>query len=565
MGPHRARIAAAAGLFIGHQSGEALVPVLIGVIIDRATRTGDGTALLLWLAVLVVDFLALSLCFRFGMRVALFAGVRADRALRLAVTARALDARGLTRTDLLPGALLSIATGDVRRTTMVNFLLPHAVAAAVGTIVASIALLVVSVPLGLLILVGTPLLLLLVRRLSVPLERRADDQQEHAAQAAATAVDLVRGLRVLKGLRAEHAGRTRYRAVSGRSLSATLLATRAEAGQTAAVSTLNGLFLALVALVGGWLGAHGDITVGQLVAAVGLAQFLQGPLGTFGDISASIAAGRASAGRIAGVLDDPPALPPPPSAQDTQPTATVKVERDGGSPAGEPRGELVLAAVDGGGLTGAAFTVAAGELVGVACTDPGAADTLVRYLARQADPSGGRILLDGTPLTCLEPAVLRRTLLVAPHEASLFEGTVRENITAGRTGVDVEPAVRAARADEVAAALPAGLDTAVAERGRSLSGGQRQRVALARALHADPPVLVLHDPTTAVDSVTETQIAAGLRALRAGRTTVVVTTSPALLAAADRVLLLAAGHLDADGHHDSLVRTSDTYRKLVLS
>jgi putative ABC transport system ATP-binding protein len=122
----------------------------------------------------------------------------------------------------------------------------------------------------------------------------------------------------------------------------------------------------------------------------------------------------------------------------------------------------------------------------------------------------------------------------------------------------------AAAADEVVEVLPEGLDTGLGEGGRTVSGGQRQRIALARALAADAPVLVLHDPTTAVDAATEHRIAAGLAALRAGRTTVLVTSSPALLARCHRVLVVDRGEVVAAGDHASLVADS-RYREAVLS
>ncbi len=121
----------------------------------------------------------------------------------------------------------------------------------------------------------------------------------------------------------------------------------------------------------------------------------------------------------------------------------------------------------------------------------------------------------------------------------------------------------ASAADEVADTLPDG--AVLTERGRSLSGGQRQRVALARALAADPAVLVLHDPTTAVDAATEARIAGRLRAVRAGRTTVLVTTSPALLATTDRVVMLIHGTIAAQGTHTELVGSSLAYREAVLA
>ncbi len=151
--------------------------------------------------------------------------------------------------------------------------------------------------------------------------------------------------------------------------------------------------------------------------------------------------------------------------------------------------------------------------------------------------------LDGVPLSDLDPGEARRAVLVAHHDADLFEDSLLANVRAGAGdgATDVGPALAAAAADDVAEALPDGVHTVLAERGRSLSGGQRQRVALARALAADPPVLVVHDPTTAVDTVTEARIAARLRELRRGRTTLLVTTSPALLAGTDVVVVLDGG------------------------
>jgi len=130
---------------------------------------------------------------------------------------------------------------------------------------------------------------------------------------------------------------------------------------------------------------------------------------------------------------------------------------------------------------------------------------------------------------------------VAPHHPELFSGTIRENIVLSEKPGELNGVLSASAAEDVVAAHPDGLNHAIAERGSALSGGQRQRLALARALLAGPRLLVLHDPTTAVDAVTEHAIAKGVKAMRAGLTTVVVTNSPALLAAADRVVVLDAG------------------------
>jgi putative ABC transport system ATP-binding protein len=554
MAAQRRRVVAASALLVTYQAGEALVPVLVGVIIDRAVETGQVADLIGWLAVLAAVFAVLSVSWRFGMRIGTVAAVHADRSLRLEVARRVLDVRGSAGPSLPPGATVSIATADVRRTAMVNFQLPHGIAAAVGVVVASIALLALSVPLGLLIMLGTPVLLVVVRIISIPLENRSSAQQEQAARAAGVATDLVRGIRVLKGIGAERAGTVRYRRISQESLGATLGAARAEAGYSAAVIAVNGAFLALVALVGGRLAAAGSITVGQLVSAVALAQFLLGPLSAFGDVVAAMAGGRASAARIAGLLDAPRAVP---DGDDDPPV--------------NPAGRIDLQDVHGPGLDGLTLHVEAGESVAVLTTDPVAAATLRRYLAREADPESGRILLDDIPLDTLSPAGLHRAVLVCPQAPDLFSGTVQGNVV-GSTGLDspaagpaLERVLAAARVDQVAQTLPAGMATAVTERGRSLSGGQRQRVALARALLRDPVVLVLHDPTSAVDSATEAAIAAELRRLRADRSTIVITTSPAFLARADRVVMVVDGRAVAVGEHAELMRRETRYRTAVTA
>jgi putative ABC transport system ATP-binding protein len=376
---------------------------------------------------------------------------------------------------------------------------------------------------------------------------RSETEQEHGAQAAGIATDLISGLRPLKGLRAEGAALDRYRLRSASALEATVRSARAEAAYRGVMLLFSGGFLAVIAVVGGVLAARGDITVGQLISSLGLAQFLVGPMSTFAWVSADFAQGRASARRIADVLQSPAAL----TGGRSRPVTPVQ-------------GRLTLRAVEGVALQGIDLDVAPGELVGIAATDPAAAAALVSYLGRDADPGTGTITLDGAALSDLETGALRDALLVSAHHTDLFEGTLRTNISPGN-GHDIDAAVAAATVDEVAQALPDGLDTTLDEQARTLSGGQRQRVALARALAADAPVLVVHEPTTAVDTVTEARIASGLRRLRSGRTTLLVTTSPALLSATDRVVFIHDGVVAASGRHADLVGANDLYRTAVLA
>ncbi|MEV4286826.1 ABC transporter ATP-binding protein [Nonomuraea bangladeshensis] len=534
------RLAGGSLLGAGHQAGEALVPVLIGVAIDQAVAGGDWGRLLLWLAVLAAVYVGLSFSYRFGALVGERAAEEAAHELRIAVVARVLHPGGGAE-DRLPGALTGIATEDVRRVGAVLMAVLAGVAGLTGLVVAGVLLLNTSVQLGLIVLAGTPALLWLGHLLGKPLERRSAVEQEHAARASGMAADLVTGLRVLKGIGAERAGIERYRRTSRDSLAATLRASRAEALQNGVVLALTGAFIALIALAGGYFATAGDITLGQLVSAVGLALFLQGPLQLFAWVNADFAQARASAARVAALLSAPPAVP----AGDREPP-------------GDVAGAVRLRSVSYGPLRDLDLDIAAGELVGVAATDPAAATSLVRCLARQADPDAGTVELDGVPLRDLDPGRLRESVLVAEHDAVLFEGTVATNVGQAPEAAVVE-ALEAAGAGDIPPGTP------VSERGGSLSGGQRQRVALARALAAARPVLVLHDPTTAVDAVTETRIADGISRLRRDRTTVLVTTSPALLAVADRVLLLHEGRVADEAPHAELLRRNPGYRAAVLA
>ncbi|TDD12444.1 ABC transporter ATP-binding protein, partial [Nonomuraea diastatica] len=203
-----------------------------------------------------------------------------------------------------------------------------------------------------------------------------------------------------------------------------------------------------------------------------------------------------------------------------------------------------------------------GRLTALVSARPAEATAVLDRLGGFAGPSA---TWGGIRLSDIDPARLRERILVADNEADLFAGTLRD-VVAGRLDPDDDAiglAVHAAMADDIVRGLPGGLDARVDAQGRNLSGGQRQRVRLARALLADPEILLAAEPTSAVDAHTEATIAARLRAVRAGRTTVVTTTSPLVLAHADTVHYLAGGSVVATGGHGELLGGQPGYRALV--
>jgi ABC-type transport system involved in cytochrome bd biosynthesis fused ATPase/permease subunit len=206
--------------------------------------------------------------------------------------------------------------------------------------------------------------------------------------------------------------------------------------------------------------------------------------------------------------------------------------------------------------------VRSGLLTAIVADQPEAAAALADRLGLCASEVDDDVRLGDVPLTSLSRAEVRRRIVVSDTGSVLFSGRLGDRLDVIGGG-NLNHALETASAGDIFDALPDGLDTDVAERGRTFSGGQRQRLVLARALTADPEILVLVEPTSAVDAHTEARIASRLRAHRRGRTTVVVTSSPLMLDAVDEVAWLQDGVVAAVGRHGDLLATEPAYRMTV--
>ncbi len=539
-------------LICGHQLCEAMVPVLIGVLVDRAVKPGDATQLVIWIGVLAALFATLSSCYRFGSRHLMRAIATEGHQLRVDLAARILDPRRL-RTSQRSGELLSIASTDADNVSYLLDYIPRIAGALTAIAVCATVLLTIDVPLGLAVLIGTPLILFALHFGGPMITRRVAEQQEAAGEATAMSADLVAGLRPLRGIGAERAAAARYRSVSRDALRASISAARAQGVYLGFSSVLSSLLAVGVAVLAGWLALRGSITVGQLITVIGLAQFLLEPFGTMAEAPSWIAEARASAERVGWIEDATFALTPGAATLRDAPPHGIALDRIGYR-----------------GLRDLSMTVAPGEFVGVVTTRLSDAEALVGVLSGRVarEEYTGEIRLSDTPLEELTLDEARRALLVEPHRADLFTGSVRHNLGRGDDPQALARALHASNAVDVVDAHPDGLDHLVTERGSSLSGGQRQRLTLARALLRAAPVLVLHEPTTAVDAVTEDAVAHGIAQLRHGPptgtfTTVIVTCSPALLAVSERVVLIEDGRVTLQGTHDDLMQRAE-YRSAVL-
>ncbi|MFJ3197855.1 ABC transporter transmembrane domain-containing protein [Streptomyces griseoviridis] len=507
----------------------------------------------------------------------------AARVQQLLARKAALLGSALTR-RVAAGEVVAVSTGDVEKIGWFVEAVSRFTAAAVTIVLVCVALVIYQPALGLVVAVGLPVLALAVLPLLPRATRRADFQREKAGRATELASDTVAGLRVLRGIGGEELFLDRYRRASQEVRHAAVRSARMWSLISAIQVLLPGLLMITVVWYGVHLARQGRITVGELVTVYSSVMVLTYPLRHFEEIAMAYSFSRPSAQRAARVLS-------------LERTVQVGGSRDVGLLSGDlydpvtgllaPEGlftAVVCGDPDAAGRLAERLGGHAGEAVapddavsevrepdaGEAGDGPAAEGTASLDAAADQE-DGASVLLGGVPLDAVPIGSARAAVLVQDKDPVLLSGTLRELLDVPASGaVSAEAALTAAQCDDVLAALVEGsldaadpMDARITERGRSLSGGQRQRLALARSLITDPEVLILDEPTSAVDSHTEARIAAGLKGLRAGRTTVVFTSSPLLLDQAERVVLVHRGEVAAVGAHRALVRSDPRYRAVV--
>jgi ABC-type multidrug transport system fused ATPase/permease subunit len=519
----------------------AALPVVIGRTVDAGIVARDGTALATGTAVLVllgvVQAVTTTIRHRFATMNFLQACIRTEQVVGHHVADQGPAVMATTTT----GEVIAAAGSDPPRLGQLLDVMGRFWGSVVAYAVVTVLLLRIDVALGLFVLVGAPTLSASLLGILRPLDRRQAAQREAEGRLTALGADTVAGLRVLRGIGGEDRFLARYVGRSQEVRRTGLRVAGPQATLEAAHVLLPGVFVVLLTWLGARAAATGRITPGELVTLYGYAAFLTMPLSTASETIGKYVRGRVSAARVVTLVrkrdtsrDGAPApFPMPPAgAEVTDPDSGLRLHP--------------------GALT---------ALVS------GVPDEAARVADRLAglDTAGTPPRVGGVPIDRLDPADVRGRVLVSEAEPRLFSGTLRAGIDpdGGHGDAAVTAAIATADAAEVLDLLPGGLDGHVEERGRSLSGGQRQRVALARAVLADPEVLVLVEPTSSVDAHTEARIADRLWTARAGRTTLVTTSSPLVLDRADRVAFLVAGEVVAEGTHRDLMRRHAGYRAAV--
>lgn len=530
----------------------AVLPYLLGRAVDTGLEHGVDRALwgaaLLLLAVGLIGALANVVEHRRLVEGWIRAAFRSSQLLGHHVT-RTGDA---VTAELPTGEVVATVASDSLRVGEVFWIMPRLVGALASYAVVAVLLLRASVPLGIAVLVGLPTVAAVLALVVRPLSRREADQRHAGGRLTTLGADTVSGLRILRGIGGEDVFAGRYREQSQRVRRAGVRVAQTESLLDALKALLPGLFLAGVVWYGAHLAVAGTITPGELVTFFGYAAFLTQPL----DVATE--ALRIGTRAVVGVRRMLRVLSVAPTGADTREhplDLTGAVSAD----------DAVDLVDEGTGVV-----LPAGRLTALVSPDPDESAALALRLGLLGEGHDAtRVRLGGVPLAEVGLAEVRRRVVVAESTPHLFTGSLRAelDVRGGSDDAAKLAALHAADAHDVLEAVPEGLDGHVTEKGRSLSGGQRQRLALARALLTEAEVLVLIEPTSAVDAHTEARIAERLAAARAGRTTVVVTASPLVLDRVDHVVLVSGGRVLAEGSHRELLAADDAgarrYRAVV--
>jgi ABC-type multidrug transport system fused ATPase/permease subunit len=519
---------------------QALMPFTIGRAIEDGIVEHDNRALAFWALGLLGLAATQAAAGIMRHRFAVFNWLQASFRLAQVVSHHSARSGPAVRGKLSTGEVVATVSNDAMRAGGAFDITARLSGAVVAYVVVAVILLSSSVVLGLVVLLGVPVLVLLLAFVIKPLQERQREQRHEVGKLTALGADTASGLRVLRGIGGEQAFFHRYRHRSQEVRRAGVRVALPQSTLDAAQVFVPGLFVVLVTWLGARFAVTGRIGAGELVAFYGYAAFLVIPLRTAAEAVDKITRALVGARRMLDVLEVEPHVADP------------------DEPASEPPAGVRLADEHSG------LEIEPGLLTCLVSSLPDEAAAIADRLGRFGGGDDGVVLGD-VGLADLPLEAVRRRIVVSEADPVLFSGRLRAELDPwGRADDEtILAAVAVADAQDVLDQLPAGLDAPVDERGRSFSGGQRQRLVLTRALLSDAEVLVLVEPTSAVDAHTEARIAQRLLEARTGRTTVIVTTSPLVLDRADRVVYVDGGRVVAVGRHRELLKSRPDYRETV--
>jgi ABC-type multidrug transport system fused ATPase/permease subunit len=436
------------------------------------------------------------------------------------------------------GEVVSVNNNDVERMARGFDNIPRLIGSIISFIFVSIMLIRSSPSIGMIVIAGVPIMALVIAPIIGPLQEREAEQRKKLSHSTNLAADTVAGLRVLRGIGGEDAFIERFRLASQDVRAAAVRTAKTRSLLQALQIVLPGFFILIVIFAGGNLVADGKMRIGELLSFYGYSAFLVLPLRVMTETAQRMTSAIVSARRVISLLS-------------VAPVNTWGVDES-------PNSLGVVRDLISG------IEIRSGEFLVIVSENPLISDELCDRLGGYIDAD--RVTIDDRPLTAFTRTAVRQTIYSQEKEPAILSGTIGSIFAVPHSGrLSIDQAIDAASARNILDSLEGeGLEAEVVERGRTLSGGERQRLSLARTLFVDAPIVILDDPTSAVDAHTETRIAQRLSEIRNGRTTVVFSNSPLILDRADRVELILNGEKQEQGTHNELLERSQKYRHLVM-
>src|SRR5215475_2421326 len=412
-----------------------------------------------------------------------------------------------------------------------------------------------SLTIALLSLTVVPFLYLCLRYYTKTLVNREERVKELESKLLGRLYETFSAMRLVKSFAREPHEADRYARAGEKTMAARIAITWQQSLFAVIVSSITILGTGLILIVGGSQVMHGKLSIGILVVVVNYLAAVYGPLSSIAHTTGQLQGAIAGAKRVRAMFAIMPETDDAPGAVDAGAiTGDIRFE---GVAFDYPDGKKVLHDIE--------FTARPGEVVALVGLTGAGKTTLVSLIPRFYNTTAGQVLIDGIDVRNYRIRSLREKIAIVLQDAVLFQGSIADNLRYGRLDAsadEIEQAARAAHAHEFISRLPKGYDTEIAEAGGSLSGGERQRLSVARAIIKNAPILILDEPTSSLDAISEEIVFAALRRLRAGRTTIVIAHRLSTVRDADCILVLDGGRIVAKGRHEDLLESSQLYRRM---